>query len=88
MSNSNLNNIFPENKHISATPKFSQISIDKESNMKIRSYLELDIPNLDEKKFSTEKKSNLLDLLIKQNKESKDIINPFKENFSLSSLIK
>ena len=87
MSNSNLNNIFSENKHISATPKFSQISIDKESNMKIRSYLELDIPNLDEKKFSTEKKSNLLDLLIKQNKESKDIINPFKENFSLSSLL-
>ena len=85
MINLNLINSPVENKLSFSTPKFSQTLLDKESHNKNNS-LGFDLPSFEEPKFSTTKKNS--PILIK--KEFKDIntnINPFKENFSLSSIL-
>ena len=75
-------NISPsENKYIFSTPKFSQAFFEMESFNKNNS-LGLDLPSFEEPKISMIKQN--------KNKESKEInnnLNPFKENFSLSSLL-
>ena len=81
MSLQNLNITPVENKYIFSTPKFSQVFLDKESFNKNNS-LGLDLPSFEEPKISMIKQN--------KNKESKEInnnLNPFKENFSLSSLL-
>ena len=85
MNNLNLNNSPIESKFSFSTPKFSQTLLEKESHNKNNS-LGFDLPSFDEPKFSTTKKNS--PILIK--KESQDIntnLNPFKENFSLSSIL-
>ena len=81
MSLHNLNISPTENKFIFSTPKFSQALFDKESFNKNNS-LGLDLPSFEEPKLAIIKRI--------KNKESKEInnnLNPFKENFSLSSLL-
>ena len=85
MSNLNFNNFQVENKFIFSTPKFNQTLKSKEIHIKSPT-LGLDLPNFEDQKYSTEKNIVPLEL----NKESKDInenIEPFKDNFSICSLI-
>ena len=84
MSNHNLNSYPIENKFLSSTPKFSLKLQEKDSHNKNDS-LSLELPSFEEQKFSTSKKQEP----ILFNKESKEIndINPFKENFSICSLL-
>ena len=84
MSNHNLNIFKVENKYISSTPKFSQTLQDKETVNKNNSF-DLDLPSLEDNKFSTEKKDRPIFI----DKESKDNnnLNFFKENFSICSIL-
>ena len=84
MSNHNLNIFKVENKYISSTPKFSQTLQDKETVNKNNSF-DLDLPSLEDNKFSTEKKDRPIFI----DKESKDNnnINFFRENFSICSIL-
>jgi len=85
MSNFNLDNILLENKILFSTPKFNQTLQEKESLNKNNS-LGIDFPSFEEPKFSTDKKIKPF-ILNKESKEIKINIGPFKENFSISSLI-
>ena len=55
LSESASSNSKVENKYISSTPKFSQTLQDKETVNKNNSF-DLDLPSLEDNKFSTEKK--------------------------------
>ena len=81
MSLQNLNITPVENKYIFSTPKFSQVFLDKESFNKNNS-LGFDMPSFEEPKISF-----LKQIITKESKDKNNDLNPFKENFSLSSLL-